>query len=146
MYGPRNVSGPIPTFWRRLTAGEPCTVVNTARDMVYIDDLVDAVTTAIDRECFGRFDICSGEHLPIERLYRTVADELGIDTEPGRAAAGSDDVKQMQLDGTLAATRLDWKPRVPLAEGVARAAAWYAAEGVTATFSHLSLPAASLKG
>lgn len=145
MYGPRNVSGPIPTFYKRLTAGEPCTVVNTARDMVYVDDLVDACMAAIEREALGRFDICSGDHLPIERLYRAVADELGVDTEPGRANAGSDDVKQMQLDGTLAITRLDWKPKVGLAEGVAAAVAWYREHGVAQTFTHLSIPERTAK-
>src|SRR6266496_3864184 len=40
VYGPRNVSGPIPAFYKRLTAGERCTVSLTSRDMVYIDDLV----------------------------------------------------------------------------------------------------------
>jgi UDP-glucose 4-epimerase len=144
MYGPRNVSGPIPTFWKRLTAGEPCTVVDTARDMVFVDDLVDAVMTSIDRGAEGRFDICSGLHLPIEKLYWAVASELGIETPPGHAASGSDDVKQMQLDGTLAATRLGWKPRMTLAGGVALAVGWYAEHGIEQTFTHLTLP--SLKG
>jgi UDP-glucose 4-epimerase len=49
IYGPRNVSGPIPTFFKRLTAGDPCTVTETRRDTVYIADLVELVTRAISR-------------------------------------------------------------------------------------------------
>lgn len=139
MYGPRNVSGPIPTFFRRMTNGEPCTVVNTRRDMVYVSDLVDAVMTAVDGQVAGKFDICSGAHLPIEQLYWAVAGELGVDTEPGRIPAGSDDVKEMELDQTLAVTRLDWKPRVRLEDGVASAVAWYRENGISETYTHLTI-------
>src|SRR5262249_14444502 len=38
VYGPRNVSGPLPTFYRRLTAGQPCFVVDTRRDFIYVED------------------------------------------------------------------------------------------------------------
>ena len=42
VYGPRNLSGAIPTFYRQVAAGEPCTVVEDAtRDFVFIDDLVE---------------------------------------------------------------------------------------------------------
>ena len=34
VYGPRNVSGPLPTFYQRITSNKPCFVVNTRRDFV----------------------------------------------------------------------------------------------------------------
>jgi UDP-glucose 4-epimerase len=40
VYGPRNLSGPIPTFAKQIMSGEPCTVVDSRRDFVYVDDLV----------------------------------------------------------------------------------------------------------
>ena len=46
-YGPRNLSGPLPTFYQRLTTGKPCFVMDTRRDFVYISDLVDCVMKAI---------------------------------------------------------------------------------------------------
>jgi UDP-glucose 4-epimerase len=139
MYGPRNVSGPVPTFWKRLTNGEPCTVVDTRRDMVYVDDLVDAVMSAIEREAFGKFDICSGEHLPIEDLYWAVANVVGVAVEPGRHSAGSDDVKQMELDGLLARDVLGWAASTPLFDGIASAVDWYERTGVETTHTHLKL-------
>ena len=33
-YGPRNVSGPLPTFFHRLTNGKPCYVKDTRRDFM----------------------------------------------------------------------------------------------------------------
>jgi len=140
MYGPRNLSGPIPTFYKRITAGQPCTVVDTARDMVFVDDLVQAVSTAVDGGVLGKFDICSGSHRPIEDLYWCVASELGCDEAPGRATAGADDVKQMLLDGTPANSELGWEPTVSLESGVAKAVAWYETHGIDRTFTHLTIP------
>ena len=34
-YGPRNISGPLPTFFQRLTARKPCFVMDTRRDFIY---------------------------------------------------------------------------------------------------------------
>ena len=39
-YGPRNLSGPLPTFYQRLSEGKKCFVMNTRRDFIFIDDLV----------------------------------------------------------------------------------------------------------
>jgi UDP-glucose 4-epimerase len=47
IYGPRNLSGPIPVFYKRLTSGQPCVVVNTTREMVFIEDLVRAVKQVV---------------------------------------------------------------------------------------------------
>lgn len=143
MYGPRNLSGPIPTFFRRISAGEPCTVVDTRRDMVFIDDLVDAVMRAVDRGVTGKFDICSGNHLPIERLYWAVALSLGCDVEPGRVAAAADDVAQMELDPRGADIVFDWLASTQFEQGVARTVAWYREHGVDQTYTHLNVPEAT---
>lgn len=139
IYGPRNLSGPIPTFYKRLTAGEPGTVVDTFRDMVYIGDLVRGVLRALDLEAEGVFDMCSGTEHPISDLYYAVADALGIVEEPTRRTAGSDDVKSMRLDPARASGELDWHPTVPLTTGVREAVAWYSDHGVTNTYTHLRL-------
>jgi UDP-glucose 4-epimerase len=39
-YGPRNLSGPVPTFYQRITQGKQCFVVQTKRDFVYGADVV----------------------------------------------------------------------------------------------------------
>ena len=42
-YGPRNISGPLPTFYHRLTEGKAVFVMDTRRDFIYVDDLIDVV-------------------------------------------------------------------------------------------------------
>lgn len=137
MYGPRNLSGPVPTFFKRLTAGEPCTVVNTRRDMVYVADLVDAVMRAVRERVSGKIDICSGRHLPIADVYAAVAAAVGSDAEPAYAEAGADDVKQMELDPSGAYNKLSWVASTPLHDGIAAAVAWYRDNGVQETWTHL---------
>ena len=49
VYGPRNLSGAIPTFYRQVKAGLPCTVVEDAsRDFVFVEDLVSRVLLHVD--------------------------------------------------------------------------------------------------
>ena len=48
VYGPRNLSGPLPTFFQRLTEGKPCFVMDTRRDFVFVEDLVEVAMKAVD--------------------------------------------------------------------------------------------------
>lgn len=141
IYGPRNISGPIPTFYKRLSAGEPCTVVDTQRDTVYVADLVDLVTRTVASSTVGKFDVCSGSHYPIRRYYNAVLDAMDVprplvlDERP----RADDDVAQMELDPEPAAETFGWRARTRLEDGIARAVEWYEANGVTATHTHLKL-------
>src|SRR6266851_360257 len=68
-YGPRNLSGPLPTFFHRLTTGKPCFVVDTRRDFVYIGDLVSVVVKAIDGQgASGYYHVSSGSDYAIKEL------------------------------------------------------------------------------
>lgn len=139
IYGPRNLSGPIPTFFKRLTAGERCTVTETRRDTVYITDLVDAVTHAIDVRATGKYDICSGESYPIRRYYDAVASAIGSTSQPVVIPRPADDVPDMELAPVKARIELGWRAITPLEQGVAEAVAWYREHGVADTYTHLNL-------
>jgi UDP-glucose 4-epimerase len=139
IYGPRNFSGPIPTFYKRLAAGEPCTVTETLRDTVFIDDLIDLVAQAVDGDVTGKFDVCSGDAYPILRYYNAVARALGVDTEPNLIPRPSDDVEQMELSQFRARVQFGWKPKVGLEDGISRTVAWYRDHGVVETYTHLQL-------
>jgi UDP-glucose 4-epimerase len=66
-YGPRNLSGPLPTFYHRLTNNKPCFVMDTRRDFVFIDDLVAVVMKAIDGQgASGYYHISSGSDFSIK--------------------------------------------------------------------------------
>src|SRR3954466_3876363 len=46
--GPRNVSGPLPIFYRRLSQGQKCFVTTARRDFCYAGDLAKIVIRAAD--------------------------------------------------------------------------------------------------
>ena len=120
IYGPRNISGPIPTFWKRLSAGEPCTVVDTQRDTVYIADLVDLVMRAVASGAVGRFDVCSGAHYPIRRYYDAVCAAMGAWAKPSKIPRADDDVAQMDLDALHAEYVFGWTATTKLEDGIAK--------------------------
>ena len=138
IYGPRNLSGPVPVFWRRLRDGLPCTVVDSRRDFVYVDDMVwVAVRAATQGQ--GEYHVSSGSDLPVRAVFRAVAEAMGIDApEPALAERGPDDVAALLLDPSRTRAEFGWTARTPLHQGVPQAVAWYEANGVTQTFTHLA--------
>ena len=78
-YGPRNISGPLPTFYSRLTAGKACFVMDTRRDFIYIQDLVDCVEKAVHGEgSRGYYHISTGSDYSIKELFDSTLDDLEI--------------------------------------------------------------------
>jgi UDP-glucose 4-epimerase len=136
IYGPRNLSGPVPVFYKRLTSGKPCVVVETTRDMIFIDDLVRCVTHVIEEGLTGTYDVCSGRQTTIMEIFRNVAAELGIHEEPPLIPPSPDDVQ-----GVISPANgvPGWVATTPLEEGIAKTVASYHANGVTDTYTHLTI-------
>lgn len=144
-YGPRNVSGPLPTFYQRLTAGKPCFVMDTRRDFIHIGDLVDVVVKALaGRGASGVYHVSSGKDFAIRELFDAVVKALGVRLEKDVEVRprGADDAFTILLDPALTEKTFDWAVRTPLDRGVADAVAWYRAHPVGETFTHLKLPTA----
>ena len=142
-YGPRNLSGPLPTFYHRLTEGKPCFVMNTRRDFIYVDDLVAVVMQAIDGagRC-GPYHVSSGSDYSIEELFDATVGALGIELEEEVEVRqrSPDDVYTILIDPSKTHEDFDWRTSTPLADGVKRAIEWYRVHGVTQTFTHLKAP------
>lgn len=139
IYGPRNLSGPVPTFYQRLSEGKACTVVDSRRDFVFVDDLV---TVAVKAATQGRgiYHVSTGSDYSIMELWEQVA--LQMDLSPARpeiTPRGSDDVATLLLDPSETLAQFGWSARTPLVAGIARAVHWYREHGVTETFTHLAM-------
>lgn len=145
-YGPRNLSGPLPTFFHRLTSGKPCFVMDTRRDFVFVDDLVDCVIKAIDGGGrSGVYHISSGSDYAISELFGATARALGIgsDMEVEVRPRGADDAPTILLDPSETTREFDWRTSTPLEAGVAKAIAYYKRFGIQETYTHLKAPAAT---
>jgi UDP-glucose 4-epimerase len=139
-YGPRNISGPLPTFFHRLTAGKPCFVMDTRRDFIFVQDLVDVVVAAIDGHGkSGPYHVSSGSDFSIKQLFDATVAALGIDlTEDVEVRPRNpDDAFTILLDPSKTETDFGWSVTTPLDTGVAEAISYYRKFGIEQTYTHL---------
>jgi UDP-glucose 4-epimerase len=142
-YGPRNISGPLPTFHHRLTEGKAVFVMDTRRDFIYIDDLVDvAMQAVVDGTGHGHYHISSGTDFAIKDLFdATIAalPEVELEGDVEVRPKGEDDAYTILLDPSRVQQDFGWTPKVPLEEGVGRAIEYYREYGISQTFTHLKV-------
>ena len=141
-YGPRNVSGPLPTFFQRLTEGKPCFVMDTRRDFIYVQDLIDLVVGALDGEgSGGAYHASSGADYSIKELFDATVSALALDPAPEVEVRdrNADDAFTILLDPSRTIEEFGWTPKTPLEEGVAAAIGYYRDRGITETYTHLRL-------
>ena len=146
IFGPRNLSGPLPTFFHRLTTGKSCFVMDTRRDFVFIDDLVACVMKAIDgKGAAGYYHISSGSDYSIKELFDATVKALGISLNGDVEVRprNPDDAYTILLDPTKTNQTFDWQTETPLEVGVRAAIDWYKENGITQTFTHLKEAAAA---
>jgi UDP-glucose 4-epimerase len=131
-YGPgqpaRRGQGVIAHWLHAASTGQPLVLLGapeTARDYVYVGDIVDALIRVhrSARPVPPIVNVGSGHGTSLGELAEIVlgvVDDptLTLEVRPARAF----DLSRNWLDIQLAARALDWRPRTPLREGVA--AAW----------------------
>jgi UDP-glucose 4-epimerase len=139
-YGPRNLSGPLPTFYHRLTSNKACFVMDTRRDFIYVADLVEVVVRALDgKGGSGKYHISSGADYSIKELFDGVVAALGIklENEVEVRPRTEDDAFTILLDPSRTNRDFDWQVKTPLQEGVRAAIAYYKEYGISETYTHL---------
>ncbi len=139
-YGPRNLSGPLPTFYHRLTNGLPCFVMDTRRDFIFVDDLIEVVVKALNgMGSPGYYHISSGTDYSIKELFdgTVKALEIQLDEEVEVRPRSEDDVFTILIDPSKTNQDFDWQASTPLEDGIKAAIEWYKEHGITQTFTHL---------
>ena len=139
--GPRLAIGPIPTFYKKLKAGEPCTVSTTIRDFVDMSDFLSLMDCILTTTETGTFNVSTGEGHRIEEIFQLVAKHLG---SPGAQPAavvepGADDVAAMVLDPSKTECTFGWRAASNFEQTINRMLAWYDQHGVTDVYSHLKV-------
>jgi UDP-glucose 4-epimerase len=136
-YGPRNISGPLPTFYKRLTTNQKCFVMDSRRDFVYIDDMINCIMHAVDGEGSGTYHISSGSDFSIKELFDATTAALGMDIVVEIKPRQPDDVYSILLDPSRTVNEFGWKAGTPLKEGVQKTLSDYEKHGIAETFTHL---------
>lgn len=126
---PRSGFAAIPTAFQALLAGTAFTVYGdggTARDFLYVDDLIELVLKVIERKHSPRWDVLnagSGQAITLSALLDAIEQTAGARLQRVHKAARAVDVRRTVLDCSRAAA-LGWKPHVSIEEGLARTLAW----------------------
>ncbi|MBI3699910.1 MAG: NAD-dependent epimerase/dehydratase family protein [Afipia sp.] len=139
--GPRLAIGPIPTFYKRLKAGQACFCTDAQRDFLDMSDFLSAVDLVMNEKSpNGIFNVSSGEGRTIKDVYDAVRVHLNLPPDPSVKVVpvGDDDVPAVVPDPALTAKVLGWKARVPFAETITRMLSWYDKHGVSDVYSHLA--------
>jgi UDP-glucose 4-epimerase len=142
--GPRLAIGPIPTFYKRLKAGQGCFCTDSARDFLDMEDFLHFMDLAIQENApTGVFNLGTGEAHSVKEIYEIVREHLGLAPDSVRVEpVGADDVAVMMLDSSETEAAFGWKARHSFPETIKRQLAWYDQHGVTDVFSHLKTPVA----
>jgi nucleoside-diphosphate-sugar epimerase len=143
--GPRLAIGPIPTFYKRLKAGQNCFCSDTSRDFLDMSDFLAFMDIAIQPDApTGVFNIASGEAHSIKEIFDLVTEYLGLGSvEVPVVPPAADDVPVVSLDASETLKAFGWQARIGFAETIKRQLAWYDKYGITDVFSHLKAPAAT---
>ena len=137
--GPRNVSGPLPIFFQRLSEGKACFVTKARRDFVYVGDLAGCAVRAADGTGRGIYHFSSGTDVPIRELYDAVVEALQLNEypEPEVRDLGPGDAPSILLDPSRLVADFGAVEFTPLKETVRRAVAYCRAFGVHGGYTHL---------
>lgn len=123
---PERRQGIIPVAIRAAREGQPLPLWGdgTARkDFLHHSDFAAAVRGVVARRLTGTFNVCSGESHTVREILGLVEAATGrtITITPGPAHFPWD-VHDSLLDNQRLSAALGWRPAVPLAEGIRRAA------------------------
>jgi UDP-glucose 4-epimerase len=137
--GPRLAIGPIPTFYKRLKAGQDCFCSDSSRDFLDMSDFLAFMDLAIQPQAaVGVFNIASGEAHSIKEIFDQVTQYLGLGKQHVPVVpVGDDDVPIVSLDSSSTTKAFGWKAKVSFNETIRKQLAWYEQYGISEVFSHL---------
>ena len=130
VYGPRQRPDlAIHKFARLMQSGQPIPVFgdgNTSRDYTYVDDTVDGVIAATEKE-FGYEIINLGESQTVEldRLIELIEQAMGEKAEINRQPAQPGDVPITFANIEKAQRLLGYNPQVKIEGGIPRFIEWF---------------------
>jgi UDP-glucose 4-epimerase len=114
--------------------------MDTRRDFIYVDDLVEVVLKAIGGQGGqGAYHISSGGDYAIKELFDATVPAMGVklDKPVEVRPRAADDVYTILLDPSRTEKDFAWKAKTPLTVGVAKAMEWYRTHSIQQTFTHL---------
>ena len=128
-YGPRQRPDlAIRKFAERMLEGMPIPVFgdgHSLRDFTYVDDIVDGLVKAIDRDLgFTILNFGAGRKVTVLEVIELLEKTLKVSAEIEWLPAQTGDVRRTWSDSRAARKALGFEPQVVLEEGITRFADW----------------------
>jgi UDP-glucose 4-epimerase len=134
VYGPRQSAvgeaGVVAVFCRRLAAGELPRIHGDGgqtRDYVYAGDVAEAIERALVAAANGIWNVSTGVETSVSDLFERLAAALSPGARAPHDPPRAGDPRRSALSFARIERELGWRPRTPLAEGLAATAAWFRA-------------------
>ena len=132
-YGPRmqpDDGRVVSNFIVQALRGEDITVYGTgeqSRSFCYVDDLIDGFMALMSSgpELIGPINLGNPDEFTIRELAEQVKELTGSSSEIVFKPLPSDDPRQRQPDISQASQTMDWRPSVPLSQGLPRTIAYF---------------------
>jgi dTDP-glucose 4,6-dehydratase len=117
----------VPTFIDQALRGQPLTVHGTGtqtRSLCYVDDLVAGIWALLGSDHEGPINLGNPEEVTIMELAERIRTLAGGSSEIILTPRPVDDPEVRRPDISLAGRVLDWRPSVPLEQGLSRTLEW----------------------
>jgi UDP-glucuronate decarboxylase len=120
----------VSNFIRQALNGTDITIFgdgSQSRSFCYVDDLIDGLIALMDGpdSFVGPVNLGNPNEFTIRQLARQVIECTGSKSRIIEKPLPADDPRQRCPDISLAAARLNWRPRVELTEGLAKTLDWF---------------------
>jgi len=126
IYGPRQVTGAMADYIRKLSSGQQAEIWgdgSKTRDYVYIDDVVRANIMALDLSLDYPnpvFNIGTGIETTLNDVYKNIAAILGKEAKPIYLPDRLGEQMRYALDSSKIKSVLNWQQSVDLKDGLKR--------------------------
>ena len=133
-YGPRlrpDDGRVVSNFLLQAMRGEPLTVYgdgSQTRSLCYVEDEVRGLLALLDSDLVGPVNIGNPDEYTVLQLAEAVIAQLGSASTIEHRPLPTDDPTRRRPDITVARTQLGWEPTTSLEDGLARTAAYLAAD------------------
>jgi UDP-glucuronate 4-epimerase len=124
----------IHKFTRAIARGESIELFgdgSTARDYTFIDDIIDGVVAAIDRQAtapapaFHIYNLGGSRTTTLARLVELISAAVGLEPRIERKPEQPGDMKQTLAEVSLSGRELGYAPKVTIEEGIPRFVEWW---------------------
>ena len=120
----------VSNFIRQALANQDITLFgdgNQSRSFCYVDDLIEGMIRMMDGpdDFIGPVNIGNPHEFTMKQLAEMVIELTGSRSKLAFKALPADDPRQRQPDITLAKAKLNWEPKIPLKDGLARTIAYF---------------------